>query len=407
VLGYSLTSELGSDIINAVCADSTSVAVGTPEGVSIFDKDKISFFSRCDLHIDNVTVSNRKIEWRDAPVYLAPRDNNIKFEFAGISYRSAGDIRYQYRLIGLDSRWKQTRDNYLTYPTLPAGAYELQVQATNKFGLKSPVRSVVFTVEKKLWQKTWFQVLAGAAGLILIWLVLTWRIGVIKKKEIKKNNVERKIASLEQLALKSQMNPHFIFNSLNSIQQYVIDKDVRGANKFISGFSRLIRQTLDMSARPETSLAEEIIYLSTYLELEKMRLEDKFTYEVKADESISPEECFIPPMILQPFVENCVRHGVRYRHDNKGRIIVTFSRSGDFLDCIIEDNGVGRKASGMYKSANPIEYQSKGISLTTDRIELMNRAAGPHISVNIYDLENVDGTGAGTRVLIKFPLHCN
>jgi LytS/YehU family sensor histidine kinase len=121
------------------------------------------------------------------------------------------------------------------------------------------------------------------------------------------------------MALKAQMNPHFIFNCLHSIQQFVIDKDTRGANKFITDFARLIRLTLDISSQQKISLADEINYLSTYLELEKSKYEDKFNYEVEVEKGIGEEGCFIPAMILQPYVENSVRHGIYYRTDKDGR----------------------------------------------------------------------------------------
>jgi len=399
-----LSNELASNIINAVLADSTMVAVATPEGVSIFDKTMVAINAGIDLHLDNIMVSGRRLPWTGEAFHLPNKDNNIRFEFAGISYRSGGDIRYEYRLLGLDSAWKQTRENALSYPTLPGGDYRLQIQAINKFGIKSEVLSVPFSIEKQLWQKTWFQVLFTIVSVTIVWLLLAWRIRVIKGQEAEKNNIRKKIASLEQLALKSQMNPHFIFNSLNSIQHYVMDKDIEGANKFITGFSRLIRQTLDISTRHEISLAEEISYLSTYLQLEKIRLENKFSFEVSADPALNPEACFIPPMILQPFVENCVRHGIRYRHDNNGKVVVAFKKAGNQLDCVIEDNGVGRKVARSHKSNNPIEYQSKGISLTSDRVELMNKHNARAITIHIYDLEDGNGAGTGTRVIISFPL---
>ncbi|HEX6181148.1 MAG TPA: two-component regulator propeller domain-containing protein, partial [Chitinophagaceae bacterium] len=272
--GLILDNELSSDIINTVLADSTTVAVGTPEGVSIFDKTKVAFSSGVDLYMDHLVVSGKKLEWQpNEALYLDNKNNNIGFEYGGISYRSGGDIRYKYRLLGLDSSWRQTRQHYLEYPTLPGGNYELQLQAINKFDVKSQPLSIKFSIEKKLWQKTWFQVSALLVSFATVWLLLSWRIRNIKKQESEKTEIRNKIASLEQLALKSQMNPHFIFNSLNSIQHYVLDKDIEGANKFISGFSRLIRQTLDISTRHEISIAEEKNYLNTYLQLEKIRLE--------------------------------------------------------------------------------------------------------------------------------------
>ncbi len=155
--------------------------------------------------------------------------------------------------------------------------------------------------------------------LIAIFMISLFFIKRNNIREQEKATIVKKISELEQLALKSQMNPHFIFNSLNSIQQYVMDKDVAGANKFISGFSRLIRQTLDFSSKQKIGMQEELDYLSNYLELEKTRLEIHLIIQLK-DPLISNAGYTIPPMILQPFVENSVRHGVRYRKDNKGYI---------------------------------------------------------------------------------------
>jgi LytS/YehU family sensor histidine kinase len=205
------------------------------------------------------------------------------------------------------------------------------------------------------------------------------------------------------MALKAQMNPHFIFNSLNSVQQYVIDKDLLGANKFITEFSRLIRLTLDISSKTRISIYEEISYLATYLELEKTKFEDKFSYTVVAGPEIDASDWFIPPMILQPYVENSIRHGVRYRHDKAGHIRVSFRLDEQYLVCQVEDNGVGRKKAGQYKSEIPIEYQSKGMTLTAKRIEMLNKNSASPVLIEIEDLET-NNIPAGTRVTLRFPL---
>jgi LytS/YehU family sensor histidine kinase len=153
-----------------------------------------------------------------------------------------------------------------------------------------------------LTEKWWFRVLALSFLGLLIWWIFSLRIANLKKKEQLKLDTNLRIASLEQMALKAQMNPHFIFNCLNSIQQYVIEKDVQGANKFISKFSKLIRQTLDNSGKEKISIEEEISFLSSYLALEKMRFEDKFNYTIDVDASINASETYIPPMLLQPFI---------------------------------------------------------------------------------------------------------
>jgi LytS/YehU family sensor histidine kinase len=226
----------------------------------------------------------------------------------------------------------------------------------------------------------------------------------IRRREQEKTATSKRISELEQLSRKAQMNPHFIFNSLNSIQQYVMDADVAGANKFISGFSRLIRQTLDFSSKPEISLEEELDYLTNYLELEKTRLENTFSWVVSIEKGVDPAEYYIPPMILQPFVENSVRHGLRFRRDKNGVVTITVKRAGQHLICVLEDNGVGRKAAMQYKSVSPINYQSKGLSLTSDRISMFNQEHTEKIDMVIEDLEDNFHNSLGTRVTISFPV---
>ena len=200
------------------------------------------------------------------------------------------------------------------------------------------------------------------------------------------------------------MNPHFIFNCLNSIQQFVLNKDVAGSNRFISGFSRLIRQTLEISTRKEISLAEEILYLSTYLELERTRFANKFSFEIRSGQEIDPDKFYIPPMMLQPFVENSIRHGIRYRSDNLGKVLISFDKMDEDLVCIVEDNGIGREAALRHKSNNPIEYQSKGVSLIASRVAFLNRHSSRPITIQIDDMEDNNNVSLGTRVVMKFPL---
>jgi LytS/YehU family sensor histidine kinase len=229
------------------------------------------------------------------------------------------------------------------------------------------------------------------------------RIKKLRRQNDEKMQINNRMTELEQMALKAQMNPHFIFNSLNSVQQYVIDKDLLGANKFITEFSRLIRLTLDISSKTKISVYEEISYLATYLELEKTKFEDKFSYSVVVSPDIDTSDWFIPPMILQPYVENSIRHGVRYRHDKEGYIRVSFRMDEQYLICEVEDNGVGRKKAGQYKSAMPIEYQSKGMTLTAKRIEMLNKNNGAPVLIEIEDLGQ-DNMAAGTKVTLRFPL---
>ena len=401
---YTTSDGLSSDIIDVIYVSNKKVFIGTPEGITFFDEEKMTSRSRCDLRFNEITIDGKSYYPTDAPVLIPHQKNNIQFDYVGISYKSGGEIHYRYRLLGLDSVWHETPETHLNYPALPSGDYQLQLQAINKFDVSSEIRTARFSVEKLLYEKNWFRVLIAVLFLamtsLLVWLISRR----IRNREREKTAFVKRINELEQLSRKAQMNPHFIFNSLNSIQQYVMDADVAGANTFISGFSRLIRQTLDFSSKPEISLEEELDYLTNYLDIEKTRLEGAFSWVVNVDEAVDPAAYYIPPMILQPFVENSVRHGLRFRRDKKGVVTITVKRTGDHLVCILEDNGVGRKAAIKHKGISPINYQSKGLSLTADRIAMFNQEHEQKIYMHIDDLEDELHNALGTRVVISFPV---
>jgi LytS/YehU family sensor histidine kinase len=232
---------------------------------------------------------------------------------------------------------------------------------------------------------------------------VSWRIRSIRRQAELKTETNRKIAELEQMALKAQMNPHFIFNSLNSIQHYMFDKDVESANRYITGFSRLIRLTLEFSSKTKISLEDEVRFLATYLELETKRFEGKFKYRIDVDAQLEPAHIFIPPMILQPYIENSIRHGIRYREDNNGMVKLDFNTDGDNLFISVEDNGVGRERSMQMKGQNNIEYQSKGMNLTARRIDMINKSSKFPISIDISDV-HAGKEVAGTKVMIRIRL---
>jgi len=200
------------------------------------------------------------------------------------------------------------------------------------------------------------------------------------------------------------MNPHFIFNCLNSIQQFVIDKDVAGANRFITGFAALIRQTLDNSGKSYITVAEEESFLRSYLDLEKSRFEDKFDYQITVAGAIRKEQVSLPHLLLQPYVENCIRHGIMHKKEGKGQINIRFELMDDYLVCQVEDNGIGRQKAAAYKRDGMMNHESKGTSLTGQRINLMNKKRQSDILLDITDIFDNDGNIAGTKVTVRVPL---
>lgn len=402
LIKYSSSDGLPSDIINTVYAEDSIIYVGSPAGLTSFNEKKISASSVCKLNMLDITVSGQPFESTNK--ILSYKKNNIRFDYVAISFKSAGDITYFYKLNGLNNEWQPTTQTTIEYPALPGGEYEFSLYAVNKFGVKSETVTIKFSVQTPFWKSVWFYgLLALLAAGIAGWLVNN-RNKKINKKLEEENALQKQFAALEQLALQSQMNPHFIFNCLNGIQQYILTDNKEKANQYLTGFARLIRQTLDNSSKKSISVSQEVQYLKEYLEMEKMRTGGIFDYRISNELESDGADTEVPAMLLQPYIENAIRHGIRYKTDGRGLVQVSFVKKNDYLVCTITDNGVGREKAAAVKSKLHIEYQSKGMSLTSRRIDLLNRINDTKMSVEVNDLYTPAGEASGTEVKIQIPV---
>lgn len=402
IKSYSTSDGLASDIINDLYSDDSVIWICSPSGLTYFREKDVSDSSICRLDLHSIYVSGQKIEAR-SNISLPYKDNNISFDYAAVSFKSAGDIIYRYKLKGLNDMWEETRFTTLSYPSLPPGEYELQLYAVNKFGKQSDAATIRFEIAAPFQKTTWFWVLISIFTILLSWFLLSRRYKYLQKRLREKNDIMRKMTELEQASLRAQMNPHFIFNCLNSIQYFVLKNDVSQTNKYITQFGNLIRQTLDNSARVNIPIANEINYLTSYMELEQMRFASRFNYTITLDPNIHADYTYIPSMLLQPFVENAIRHGIRYKEGTGLIKINIYENDTNGIVLVIEDNGVGREAAGKYKSQQHIEYQSKGITLAQNRLEILSAGHSEKITTEIIDLKYDDGNARGTKVVITFP----
>jgi ligand-binding sensor domain-containing protein len=401
IKNFTTADGLDCEIINCIYAKGDSVYAGTPYGVSFFRDQQIETKSICNLKLLDVTSEDS--DWYDnqSNIHLSSTDGLLRFEYAGISFRSEGDITYYYQLKGLDTSWQTTNQNVVSYQALQSGNYQFNIYAVNKYGIKSNTVSVNFSKAKTFWELTLVRIAILLLLTAMIWFIIKTRLSAIEAKANESILRERKINEVEQMALRSQMNPHFIFNSINSIQQYVFAGDVTEANKFITDFSSLVRQTLYISGKKFITLAEEIAYIKAYLNLEKIKYENVFDFTIiienKVDDNIP-----VPPLLLQPFIENSIRHGILNLENRQGNILIDFFiEETNRLICIVEDNGIGRKSAMKLKS-HIFDHQSKGMELVDKRIDGLNSIYNIDISVIIKDIEENDVTG--TRVKIKLPL---
>ena len=233
--------------------------------------------------------------------------------------------------------------------------------------------------------------------------LINYRYKYLQKKVEEKNVINKRITDLKLASLRAQMNPHFIFNCLNSIQHFILKNDIAQTNRYITKFSNLIRQTLDNSGKVNISVSDEMNYLISYIELEQMRFSSKFQYIISIGPDIQTDYMFIPSLLFQPFVENSIRHGIRYKKTGTGLIKITITQTSSDVLFTIEDNGIGMEAARRYRSVQHIEYQSKGITLTQDRLETLNSVDTEKITCVITDLKDESLNSRGTKVTISFP----
>ncbi|MEP7319073.1 MAG: tetratricopeptide repeat protein, partial [Panacibacter sp.] len=204
------------------------------------------------------------------------------------------------------------------------------------------------------------------------------------------------VADTEMKALRSQMNPHFIFNSLNSISDYISKNDISSADYYLTKFAKVMRMILENSDKKEVSLTEDLKALELYIQLESLRMKNKFSYEIIVDADIDPDNTMIPPLILQPFVENSIWHGIS-KKEGFGKILIHIKKEGELLNCIVEDNGIGREQSALPERMNT-EKKSLGMKITKARIDIMNKIKKSKAAIELSDLAE------GMRVEVKLPL---
>ena len=341
-------------------------------------------------------------------ITLAWDDNFFSFEFSALDYTNPAKNRYRYKLENFDKDWIITTaaNRLAEYKKVEPGLYIFKVNGTNNDGVWNDTGVTLNIYIKPAWFQTWlFRIFLALVLIGLIWYLVFSRVRKIKLK----NKVERKVLEiekqkfdLEQKALRLQMNPHFIFNSLNSIQSYILSHDTKTAITYLGKFSRLMRLILSHSANKFITLKEELDAVKHYLDLEKLRFEDKFEYNLTIDPGTDEDFIEIPPMILQPYVENAVIHGLLHKKE-KGYIKIDIKSNEENIHCIVEDDGIGRLEAERLVKEKGMKKKSRGMLITKARLEILNRQSSLDFTVNVVDLKDNNGNPAGTRVELTLP----
>ncbi len=333
--------------------------------------------------------------------------NNLTFELDGIALSNFEVQRYQFWMEGLEDTWSPTSANTtVTFSSLPSGEYTFHVRAISATGEVSVEKSISFVIRAPFYQ-TWY--FFGMCALFITGLiVLFFRMRI--QRERRKNYQEMleykgRLIRLEQQSLNASMNRHFIFNSLNSIQFFINTQDRLSANRYLSSFAKLIRKNLDSSSEEGSMvpLGQELERLELYLSLEQMRFKDRFTYTIDSD-GVDLESVELPSMLLQPFAENSIIHGILPDDSKKGHIGIHIREQADCVVIRMDDNGIGINKSLQSKKFTEGDHKSHGMTITSKRIELFTK-----ISQRKYELigpsqvTDDEGNVLGTQVVIKIP----
>ncbi len=339
---------------------------------------------------------------------LPYRENHLGFEFLGINQSNPEKVRYQWRLKGIEKNWvpaEASFQNNVTYSNLPPGDYTFMVRAFNEDDVfnQHPIK-ISFNIKTPFWQQWWFILSSILLTLLLIALVFKLRLNQIKAKatqDRERLEMEKNLLSLEQKALQLQMNPHFIFNALNSIQGIISKQDHKTARYQLAKFSKLMRSILENSRETSIPLETEIETLEHYLAVEQFSRGNTFDFHVEVADNIDPEETYIPPMMLQPFVENAIIHGIAHIQE-KGKITIQFERDFKTLQCTITDNGIGRQKAKAIKSQTDQQHKSTALKVTQERLDILNTKSNAKKSLEVVDLVDAHGEAAGTKVVVRF-----
>lgn len=333
-------------------------------------------------------------------------ENSIKINYAAFSAINTQKFQFRYRLSEIDKDWIYTDNTFAQYNALPPGEYLFSVSAMNTKGVWSKENaSVFFKITPPFWHTTWFYIALSASVATLVFLFFILRIKQIKKREEEKTQLNKRIADIELQALQAQMNPHFIFNTLASIQYFITDNNVEAANQYLSKFAKLMRSIIYNSRRKTVPLKDEIQALELYIQMEQLRCNYSFDFEIVCSKNIDLNDDEIPGLLIQPYVENAIWHGLANIKDKRGKLKILIDKKDDLLKCLIDDNGIGRKKSMKLKEQSLKPHQSVGMSITKERLDILNSVQNSKLSVNIIDKVNAEtNEPEGTQVEIFIPL---
>ena len=358
-----------------------------------------------EIHVDGALYHTDTAFHYLNGITLSGDDQDVSFTFITPGNYSSDPITFNYKLEGYDRDWQSIDEGRVArYTNLPKGSFEFAFRASLdgvswKEGLSiRVVRQVYF------WKTTWFLIACLALALTVIGSIYWLNLRAIRREAALKTEFSQKLAEVELQVLRAQMNPHFMFNSLNAIKHYILTQEPLKASEYLTNFATLIRLILHNSREKLITVSKELEALTLYTELEQLRFNGKFELHCRITEQVDLDKVLIPPLILQPYVENAIWHGLMHKR-NQGTLSIEMTRENGTLRCIIEDDGIGREAANRLKSKSATRHKSMGMGITHERIIIHNRMNELGIHVTIEDKHDASNSPRGTKVIIDIPIN--
>ncbi|MFN1216062.1 histidine kinase [Chryseobacterium kwangjuense] len=393
---FTQTDGLPSNAVAGCVIRNDTVFIGTSKGLGIFSIKKLltqEKFIHKKVIINSVTIKDHEYYHLNENL-TGYTDHPITFNLSFPDYASQGKISYKYKVEGLDNVWQISSSPKIIFNSIPPGKYLFRVYGLGYNGKQSYISSdLAFEIKPKFWQTWWFKLLLAAIAIVLLSAIINSYLQKKRNKKLEQFYHEKKIAELELQAIKAQINPHFIYNCLNSIKFLLLNEDYEEADNYLDLFSDLIRKTLYYSEKTFMPIEEEATYLSLYLDMEKLRWDEAFDYEIHISENVS-KSWVIPSLLIQPFVENAIKHGISALRNRKGHIMISFDHQDSTLCITIEDNGTGIKNESLTRK------NSFGLKLSRKRIKTFQQLFETDISLEIINLSEQKRQGTQVKLYI-------
>lgn len=391
---------LATNEVNYICLDEGIVYLATKKGISKFPEDLGFLINplKKQVSVKELNIDGNIIYPKTTYLEVASSSKMIHIELRSTNYKSLGSQKYKYRLSAAD-KWTYGNSGSIDFYDLTSGEYHLELSYLSDNGIwQKPYGILTLKKQPKFVETFWFYLFLVLSSFLLAFILFRIRAVQINRQRKYKRQIEK----LEQKALLAQMNPHFIFNSLNSIQSFLVYNENDLAEKYLQMLSQLIRMTLNNSRESEVTIRQEIDVLTKYVALEKMRFKDRFDFEFIISLTHTELQQFIPPMLIQPFVENAIIHGFKGL-DTAGKLEVNFKELVENrLVVVVTDNGMGYDSKD--KEGLPSEHKSYGMQITSERLSLFKEKYNTEFDFVVEHLTDEAGKPKGTKIIILIPV---